>query len=125
VIDPQNDFCDLPAAWQPIDPVTGLRTASSLAVAGTRAGLPRTAVLDFQCRQSFQHFEHGVRRDGPQVGEQEIAPRRLQPLDLGAQDGTDLDDVFKPTAEGRLIESGHDGRRLRQRARRDAVAGTA
>ena len=21
VIDPQNDFCDLPAAWQPTDPV--------------------------------------------------------------------------------------------------------
>ena len=34
VIDPQNDFCDLPAAWQPTNPLTGARTAPSLPVSG-------------------------------------------------------------------------------------------
>ena len=34
VIDPQNDFCDLPAAWQPTDVRSGQRTAPALPVAG-------------------------------------------------------------------------------------------
>ena len=45
VIDPQNDFCDLPAAWQPIDPTTGARTAPSLPVAGAHADLQRMAAF--------------------------------------------------------------------------------
>ena len=43
VIDPQNDFCDLPAALQPTDPVTGARTAPSLPVAGAHADMQRLA----------------------------------------------------------------------------------
>ena len=45
VIDPQNDFCDLPATWQPADPVTGMRTAPSLPVAGAHADMQRTAAF--------------------------------------------------------------------------------
>ena len=45
VIDPQNDFCDLPAAWQPIDPTTGARTAPSLPVAGAHADMQRMAAF--------------------------------------------------------------------------------
>lgn len=43
VIDPQNDFCDLPAAWLPTDALTGQRTAPSLPVPGAHADLQRVA----------------------------------------------------------------------------------
>lgn len=43
VIDPQNDFCDLPAAWQPTDALTGQRTAPALPVAGAHADMQRLA----------------------------------------------------------------------------------
>jgi nicotinamidase/pyrazinamidase len=45
VIDPQNDFCDLPTAWQPIDAITGARTAPSLPVAGAHADMQRVATF--------------------------------------------------------------------------------
>ena len=45
VVDPQNDFCDLPAACQPTDPVTGARTAPSLPVAGAHADMQRVAAF--------------------------------------------------------------------------------
>ena len=48
VIDPQNDFCDLPAAWQPVDALTGQHTALNGGAHGHHligvhrlAGLPR------------------------------------------------------------------------------------
>ncbi len=41
VIDPQNDFCDLPAAWQPVDALTGQRTAPALPVPGAHADMQR------------------------------------------------------------------------------------
>ncbi|MBD9393490.1 cysteine hydrolase [Acidovorax sp. ACV01] len=44
VIDPQNDFCDLPVAWQPTDVLTGQRTSSpALPVAGAHADMQRLA----------------------------------------------------------------------------------
>jgi len=43
VIDPQNDFCDLPTAWQPIHPVTGVSTAPALPVVGAHADMQRLA----------------------------------------------------------------------------------
>ena len=43
VIDPQNDFCDLPAAWQTTDPATGALLAPSLPVSGAHADLQRLA----------------------------------------------------------------------------------
>ena len=45
VIDPQNDFCDLPAAWQPSDPITGAVIAPSLPVAGAHADMQRVATF--------------------------------------------------------------------------------
>ncbi len=42
-IDPQNDFCDLPADWHPTDPATGGRTAPALPVAGAHADMRRLA----------------------------------------------------------------------------------
>ncbi|CAM3411130.1 cysteine hydrolase [Paracidovorax anthurii] len=42
-IDPQNDFCDLPEAWCPADPLTGRRLAPALPVAGAHADLRRLA----------------------------------------------------------------------------------
>lgn len=43
VIDPQNDFCDLPAAWQPVDGLTGQRTTPALPVPGAHADMQRLA----------------------------------------------------------------------------------
>ena len=45
VIDPQNDFCDVPAAWCPADPLTGAVVAPALPVAGAHADMQRTAAL--------------------------------------------------------------------------------
>ena len=45
IIDPQNDFCDVPAAWRPIDPLTGSAIAPALPVAGAHADMQRTAAL--------------------------------------------------------------------------------
>jgi len=45
IIDPQNDFCDLPANWLPVDPVTGQTTAPALPVAGAHADMLRLAHL--------------------------------------------------------------------------------
>ncbi|MBP1317253.1 cysteine hydrolase [Herbaspirillum huttiense F1] len=45
VIDPQNDFCDLPTDWLPVDPVTGGVLQPALPVAGSHADLQRVARL--------------------------------------------------------------------------------
>jgi nicotinamidase-related amidase len=45
VIDPQNDFCDLPAPWGPADPLTGAALAPALPVPGAHADLLRVAGL--------------------------------------------------------------------------------
>lgn len=42
-IDPQNDFCDLPVAWQPTSAPAGARSAPSLPVAGAHADMQRLA----------------------------------------------------------------------------------
>lgn len=44
-IDPQNDFCDLPEAYRPFDPVTGQRQSPALPVAGAHADMQRLAQL--------------------------------------------------------------------------------
>ena len=43
IIDPQNDFCDLPENWQPRSPVTEQVIAPSLPVAGAHADMQRLA----------------------------------------------------------------------------------
>jgi nicotinamidase/pyrazinamidase len=45
IIDPQNDFCDLPESWCPTDPVSGARSAPALPVAGAHADLQRLAAF--------------------------------------------------------------------------------
>lgn len=45
IIDPQNDFCDLPEAWRPVDPPSGRRIAPALPVAGAHADMQRLASL--------------------------------------------------------------------------------
>ena len=43
IIDPQNDFCDLPEAYRPADPLGGGRLAPALPVAGAHADMQRLA----------------------------------------------------------------------------------
>ena len=43
IIDPQNDFCDLPPGYCPTDPLTGLATQPALPVAGAHADMLRLA----------------------------------------------------------------------------------
>jgi nicotinamidase/pyrazinamidase len=45
LIDPQNDFCDLPEDWLPRSPVTGEAIRPALPVAGAHADLQRAASL--------------------------------------------------------------------------------
>jgi nicotinamidase/pyrazinamidase len=45
IIDPQNDFCDVPAAWRPIDPLSGTAVAPALPVSGAHADMQRTAAF--------------------------------------------------------------------------------
>jgi len=45
LIDPQNDFCDLPPDWLPRSPVTGEAIRPALPVAGAHADLQRAASL--------------------------------------------------------------------------------
>ncbi len=45
LIDPQNDFCDLPADWCPIDAMTGTPLQPALPVAGAHADMLRLAGL--------------------------------------------------------------------------------
>ena len=45
VIDPQNDFCDLPEAVRPVNPATGQRLAPALPVPGAHADMQRVAGL--------------------------------------------------------------------------------
>jgi nicotinamidase-related amidase len=43
IIDPQNDFCDVPADYRPVDPLTGTVISPALPVAGAHADMLRTA----------------------------------------------------------------------------------
>jgi nicotinamidase/pyrazinamidase len=45
IIDPQNDFCDLPEAYRPVDPLTGERVSPALPVTGAHADMQRLAAL--------------------------------------------------------------------------------
>ena len=45
IIDPQNDFCDVPARYRPVDPLTGVAVAPALPVAGAHADMQRIAAL--------------------------------------------------------------------------------
>lgn len=43
IVDPQNDFCDLPASYRPNDPLTGLPIEPALPIAGAHADMQRLA----------------------------------------------------------------------------------
>lgn len=45
IIDPQNDFCDLPDDWCPLDPATGRRLAPALPVTGAHGDMRRLAAF--------------------------------------------------------------------------------
>lgn len=45
IIDPQNDFCDLPAEYRGKDPVTGQEAGPALAVTGAHADMQRLSEL--------------------------------------------------------------------------------
>jgi nicotinamidase-related amidase len=45
VIDPQNDFCDLPPAYWPTDPESGSRRGATLPVPGAHADMQRLAAI--------------------------------------------------------------------------------
>lgn len=72
VIDPQNDFCDLPEAYRPVDPLTQSRTAPALPVAGAHADMQRLArfvdrarhVLDAVCITLDSHHRIDIAHPG-------------------------------------------------------------
>jgi nicotinamidase/pyrazinamidase len=45
LIDPQNDFCDLPIDYLPVDPITGTNRSPALPVAGAHQDMKRLAHL--------------------------------------------------------------------------------
>jgi len=82
VIDAQNDFCDLPAAWCPTDPASGRPRRPALPVAGAHADLLRlagfigaagarlggiTATLDSHHRHDIAHPPYWRQGDGTAV----------------------------------------------------------
>ncbi len=54
VIDPQNDFCDLPTDWQPGHAPAGQAVAPALPVAGAHADMQRLAAV---LRSNAQHID--------------------------------------------------------------------
>ena len=82
IIDPQNDFCDLPVDWQPRSPVTQKVIAPSLPVAGAHADMQRlaswmaaqgeklgqiTVTLDSHQAYDIAHPAFWLQRDGSAV----------------------------------------------------------
>lgn len=55
VIDPQNDFCDLPESYRPELP-SGARTAPALPVAGAHEDMLRVAGLIERCGDALSHI---------------------------------------------------------------------
>ncbi|WP_119153251.1 cysteine hydrolase [Caldimonas tepidiphila] len=53
IIDPQNDFCDLPGDWCPGDPLGGPRLAPALPVPGAHADMLRLAALLLDAGDGF------------------------------------------------------------------------
>ncbi len=82
IIDPQNDFCDLPTAYLPNNPLSGQPVAPALPVAGAHADMHRlarlieregdqisdiTVTLDSHHRYDIAHPTFWQRRDGKAV----------------------------------------------------------
>ncbi|MEG0148395.1 MAG: cysteine hydrolase [Comamonas sp.] len=56
IIDPQNDFCDLPRQWWPLSPLDGLVTAPALPVPGAHADMQRLALWMAAQGQSLEQI---------------------------------------------------------------------
>ncbi len=56
IIDPQNDFCDLPEAYRPIDPLTHARQAPALPVAGAHGDMQRLASFVDRARSTLDEI---------------------------------------------------------------------
>ena len=82
IIDPQNDFCDLPSAYRPADPLSGRPVAPALPVQGAHADMQRLAAfirgglglitdiavtLDSHHRLDIAHPTFWRRADGAEV----------------------------------------------------------
>ena len=105
IIDPQNDFCDLPASHLPVDPVDGRPRAPALPVPGAhqdmlrlaglinrgRAGLTAISVtLDSHHRFDIAHPTFWIARDGApvppftQISAADVRAERYLPRHPGA-----------------------------------------
>jgi nicotinamidase/pyrazinamidase len=100
IVDPQNDFCDLPDTWRPIDPALGVVVAPALPVAGAHADMQRlaalirragaaiadiTVTLDTHRRLDIAHTAFWRRRAGGEPVEvQPFTEITLAQLDAGA-----------------------------------------
>lgn len=105
IIDPQNDFCDLPANWQGSNPLTGQPQVPALPVAGAHADMQRLAALirqgadalsdiivtlDSHHRVDIAHPPFWVQADGSAVNPfttisaQQVRDGRFQPRDRAA-----------------------------------------
>ena len=104
IIDPQNDFCDVPASYRPVDPLTGAAIAPALPVAGAHADMQRTAAfiraagaaldeititLDSHHRVDIAHPTFWRRGDGAavtpftQITAAQVRAGEFQPRDAG------------------------------------------
>jgi nicotinamidase/pyrazinamidase len=105
IIDPQNDFCDVPASYRPVDPLTGAIVGPALPVAGAHADMLRTAAfiraagsaltdititLDSHHRVDIAHPTFWQRADGSAVipfttiTAKQVRAREFQPRDPAA-----------------------------------------
>lgn len=99
IVDPQNDFCDLPQPWRPLDPALGRTLAPALPVAGAHADMQRlaglirragaaidaiTVTLDTHRRLDIAHTAFWRRRAGDEPVEvQPFTEITLAQLDAG------------------------------------------
>ena len=88
IIDAQNDFCDLPEAWCPPDPLTGRRAAPALPVPGAHADLLRLAGLIGQAATRIDgitvtldaHHRHDIAHPGYWLTEHGAAVPAFTPI---------------------------------------------
>ena len=109
IIDPQNDFCDVPPAWQGIDGLSGQRIAPALPVPGAHADMLRLAslmeagqaglssvviTLDSHHRVDVAHPAYWQQGDGQPVAPfttisaQQVRDGLFRPRDASVQDRT-------------------------------------
>ena len=109
IIDPQNDFCDLPESWLPNDARSGLRIAPTLAVRGAHDDMRRlarfieqhsariaqiTITLDSHQRYDVAHPAFWKRADGgavdpfTQILAAQVRSGEFLPQDAAALDRT-------------------------------------